>query len=236
MSSLMGLPRASFEIPDQGATISFHGTLRATIRGRRLTLQTLRKRLADNGYSVGLSTLSDWQHGRSRPGSIETVHALENVLALPHHTLAGLIPRTDLSERGGALGELLGTFPGAHDRTVDILSKQDRAWVNEIGQVKRISTQLVIRARRDGVDRYIQRYFADPGTDLSRVDIEAMTNCAVGTVRWHERAPILVAELLFGQRLSAGQTWLLEHRLTNPTCVPSMVFANAVRHRMEYYV
>jgi hypothetical protein len=236
MSKPNGLLRASAEIPDQGATVSFHGTLRAMIRCQHLTLQSVRKRLADNGYPVGLSTLSDWQHGRSRPASVEIVHALEEVLALPLDSLASLIPRTDLSERSGALGELLGTFPGAQERSVDILSKQDRVWVSETGAITRIATQLVLRARRDGVDSYVLRYFADPGTDLGRVDIEAIANCAVGAVRSHDHAPVLVAELLFHQQLRAGETWILEHQLTNPACTPSMVFANAVRHRMEHYV
>jgi hypothetical protein len=236
MSSRNRASRARSEIPALAGAVSFHDTLRTTIRRRGLTLQGVRKRLADNGYPVGLSTLSDWQHGHARPASLETVHALEDLLGLPHRALAELIPRTDLSERCGALGELLDGLPGARDRTFDVLSRQDRVWVNEAGQTWRIQSQTVLRARRDGVDRHVLRYFADPGTDLRRVDIEATANCTVGEVRGHRDVPVLVAELCFGQRLRAGDTWVLEHRVTDPTGLPSAIYAHAVRHRVEHYI
>ena len=222
-------------IPDR-SMVTFHDTLRVAIQRQRLTLQVVCKRLAAHGYPVGVSTLGDWQHGKARPASVPTVHALEKVLGLPLQTLSGLIPRTELSERHGALGDLFDDLPGARDRTVDVLSRQDRAWVDAAGRVRRIACRTLLRARRDGVDRYILPYFADPGSSLGRVDIEALANCSVGAVRQHERAPLLVAELLFGQRLEAGETWLLEYRWTDPAGEPSCVLAHAVRHRIEQYV
>lgn len=236
MSSRTRATRARSEIPALAATMSFHDTMRAAILRQRLTLQSVRKRLADHGYPVGLSTLSDWQHGHARPASAETVHALEDVLGLPRRALTQLIPRTDLSERCGALGQLLDDLPGARERNVDLLAKQQRVWVNESGQTVRLVSQTVLRARRDGVDRHVLRYFADPGTDLRRVDIEGVANCTVGQVRWHPLAPVLVAELCFGQRLRAGETWVMEHRVTDPTGSPSNVYASAVRHRIEQFV
>ncbi|WP_194904616.1 hypothetical protein [Catenulispora rubra] len=182
-----------------------------------------------------MSTLGDWQHGNARPASVPAVHALEKMLGLPHQALSELIPRIELSERSGALGELLDQVPGARDRNVDVLSRQDRAWADEAGRIWRITSRVVLRARRDGVDRYILRYFADAGSVLSRIDVEAVANCTVGQVRWRADAPVIVAELCFGQRLRAGETWLLEYRWTNPTGESSTVLAHAVRHRLELY-
>jgi len=54
----------------------FHETLRAAIRARGLTLDRVRHHLAERGCTVGLSTLSGWQHGHTRPASPATVHAL----------------------------------------------------------------------------------------------------------------------------------------------------------------
>jgi hypothetical protein len=210
--------------------------LRMAIRANGLTLHGVCKRLAEHGYQAGVSTVGDWQHGRSRPASVPAVLALEEILSLPPHTLVSLIPRLELSERCGALGELLDTLPGSRDRNVDLLSQQDRVWVNAASQIWRISSQLVLRARRDGVDRYVLRLFAEPRSTLSRVDIEAIANCTVGQVRRHGTAPVIVVELLFGQRLRANETWLLEYRWTNQTGGPSSLFAHAVRHRVEQYV
>ncbi|WP_194912490.1 hypothetical protein [Catenulispora rubra] len=235
MPSPQGTVRVGSGIPDQ-TLVSFHDLLRMAIRHRRLTLQVVCKRLAARGYPIGVSTLGDWQHGKARPASVPAVQALEEVLGLPHQALTDLIPRTELSERHGALGELLDEWPGARERTVDVLSHHDRAWVNEIGQVWRIASRMVVRARRDGVDRYVLRHFADPGSALNRIDLEAVANCTVGQVRWHAHEPVMVAELRFGQRLKANETWLLEYRWTNPTGEPSSLLAHAVRHRTEQYI
>lgn len=216
--------------------MTFHDTLRTAIRHQRLTLQVVSKRLAARGYPVGVSTLGDWQHGNARPASVPAVRALEEVLGLPRRALTELIPRTELSERSGALGELFDELSWARERTVDVLSHHDRAWINEIGQIWRIASRVVLRARREGVYRYVLVQFADPGSDLNRIDIEALANCTVGEVRRHHQAPLIVAELRFGQRLRANQTWLLEYRWTNPTGEPSSVLARAVRHRTEQYI
>src|SRR5206468_428808 len=72
----------------------FHAALRAAVRERGLTLDRLRSHLAERGIRVGLSSLSDWQHGRSRPlraGSGRAVAGLEDVLGLPRGSLARLL-------------------------------------------------------------------------------------------------------------------------------------------------
>ncbi|GIH02436.1 hypothetical protein Rhe02_05030 [Rhizocola hellebori] len=219
----------------------FHDTLRAAIRSRGLTLDRVRSRLADRGWPVGLSTLSGWQHGHTRPASTGPVHALEEVLDLPRGALVDLIPRSDLDERSGALGELLDDIPGARDRSVDLLCQHDKVSVDASRRSSRIWSRIVLRARRDGVDRYVMRFFADPGADplanpADQVEFEAGENCRLGEVRRHSRAPVIVAEFLFGQRLRAGESWVFERRIHNPCGPPSIVHACAVRHRVEQYL
>ncbi|HCT76879.1 MAG TPA: hypothetical protein DGT23_09875 [Micromonosporaceae bacterium] len=214
----------------------FHDTLRAAIRARGLTLDRVRSRLADRGWTVGLSTLSGWQHGHTRPASCHIVHALEEVLCLPRNALVDLIPRSELDERTGVLGELLDGFPGSRDRTMDVLSQHQKIDVDTAGRSWRIWSRIVLLARRDGVDRYVMRYFADPGADLDQIVIEPTGGCWLGAVRRHDHACLIVAEFLFGQRLRAGESWVLEHRITDPAGCPSGVYAHAVRHRVEQYV
>jgi hypothetical protein len=214
----------------------FHDTLRAAIRASGLTLDRVCLRLADRGCPVGLSTLSGWQHGNSRPASPHAVHALEEVLGLPRSALLDLIPRADLSEDVGPLGELLDGFPGARGRNVDLLSQHDTVNVNAARVAWQVRSRIVVRARRDGVDRYVMRYFGDPGSDLDQVVIEAVENCQLGAIRRHPHAPVLVAELLFGQRLRAGESWVFERRIVHPFGPPSSVHGFSVRHRVEQYL
>lgn len=214
----------------------FHDTLRAAIRARGLTLDRLRSRLADRGCPVGLSTLSGWQHGNTRPACPDTVHALEEVLGLPRSALVDLIPRNDLNERIGALGELLDTFPGARERTVDLLCQHDKVSVDASRRSSQLWSRIVLRARRDGVDRYVMRYIAESGANLDQIVIEPVENCRLGAIRRHPRAPVIVAELLFGQKLCAGESWVFERRITDPTGPPSTLHAYAVRHRVEQYL
>jgi len=67
----------------------FDAALRAAVRARGLTLDRLRAHLARRGVPVALSTLSNWQQGKHRPaiiGSIRTVEALEDILAVRHRS------------------------------------------------------------------------------------------------------------------------------------------------------
>jgi hypothetical protein len=219
----------------------FHDTLRAAIRARGLTLDRVRCRLAEKGWPVGLSTLSGWQHGHTKPASPGPVYALEEVLDLPRGALVDLIPRSDLDERSGALGELLDHLPGARERNVDLLCQHDKVSVDAGRRSSRIWSRIVVRARRDGVDRYVMRFFADSSNDplinpADQVAIEAGENCRLGEVRRHPHVPVIVAEFLFGQKLSAGESWVFERRVHNPAGPPSVVHACAVRHRVEQYL
>lgn len=214
----------------------FHDALRAVIRARGLTLDRVCKRLADRGCSIGLSTLSAWQHGNTRPASPQAVHTLEEVLGLPPSALTDLIPRTDLSEHLGPLGELLDDFPGARARNVDLVSQHDKVVVDAERRSSRIWSRIVLRARRDGVDRYVMRYFADPGADLDRIVFQALANCRLGSVHRHPHAPVIVAELHFGHTLRAGESWVFERAIIDPTGPPTTVHGHAVRHRVEQYL
>ena len=80
------IPRAAAGLDSLLLTGPFHTALRAAIRERGLTLDRLRWHLAQRGIRIGLSTLSLWQHGHSRPerdSSLKAVRALEDVLGLP---------------------------------------------------------------------------------------------------------------------------------------------------------
>ena len=115
----------------------FHAALRAAIRRRSLTLERLRCHLRREGVSVSAASLSDWQHGRVRPGPASSgrgIRVLEQVLQVPGESLTRLLAMrdagTELDEQGGPLGDLLDQLPGARELDLDVVTKQEKVQVD----------------------------------------------------------------------------------------------------------
>jgi len=231
----------------------FHTALRAAIRKRGLTLERLRSRLVRRGAPVALSSLSDWQHGRSRPeraNSVRAVTALEEILGLPRGALMTLLaarrgtnrgstgPRRleGLDEHTGPLADLLDSLPDARRRDVDILSRQERAVVDTYRHVSRMRSRTVLRARRDGIDRYVVRFFGDPGCVIDDVVVRPLENCRLGRVRRHPHVPVMIAELLFDQVLAAGETWIFDNEVLDETGAVCTEHAHGFRHSVRQYL
>jgi hypothetical protein len=219
----------------------FHAAFRSAIRERGLTLERLRARLASRGIPLALSSLSDWQHGHRRPGSassLRAVGALEEILGLPGRSLVRLLvepsvppvrrPREGLDERTGVLARLLDELPGSRDRALDVVIGDEGAVIDEYRRTASIWRRLVVRARRDGTERHVVRYFGDVGCVVDRVRLSGLVNCRVGRVLRHPSG-VLVAELLFGETLREGDTWVFEHRLDDGTGGPATEYAHGFR-------
>jgi hypothetical protein len=231
--------RADLRPDSPFGTGPFHAALREAIRERGLTLDRLRSHLARRGVSVALSTLSSWQHGNARPGvsSLRAVRALEEILRLPSGSLIHLLvmpggepareagngrraplrPVRGLDEHHGALAQLLDRLPGSRDRGIDVLSHQDKVLVDAQGRAWVIWSRTAVRARRDGVDRYVVRYFGDEGCRADQVRVVTRENCRLGRIVCHDEVPVLAAELLFGQAMRAGDTWVFEYEVVDKT-------------------
>lgn len=227
------------------ATGPFDVALQAAVRARGLTLDRLRAHLARRGVPVALSTLSDWQHGKYRPsaaGSLRTVQALEDILGLRPGTLIDLLAdpaahdrRRGLDDRSGDLARLLDRIPGACATTLsDMVSDHQAYTIGPDGRLASLWCRKVIRARTDGVERYVLRYFGDPGCDADQVTVRPLLNCRLGQVV--RATGIVVAEVEFGQRLRAGDAWVFEFEITDPTGEPTTECAHGFRARDEQYL
>jgi len=230
------------------ATGPFDAALRAAVRSRGLTLDRLRAHLARRGVTIALSTLSDWQHGKRRPavaGSLRTVNALEDVLGLPPRTLSRLLAdpaakgpahrRRGLDERSGDLADLLDRIPGARAARSDMVSDHQMYSIGPNRRLATLSSRKVVRARYDGVDRHVVRYFGDPGCDADRVELRPVRNCSLGQVV-RGRSGIVVAEILFGETLTAGDTWMFELEIIDPVGKPTTHCAHGFRARDQQYL
>ncbi|MGQ4489830.1 hypothetical protein ACN6LM_000149 [Streptomyces sp. SAS_281] len=216
----------------------FHLALRTALSVRGLPLQRVRHHLAHRGIKLGVTSLSYWQQGArrpQRPESLRAVKALEEVLALPPDSLLGLLdaeePRPDterppartyrsLVETSGAVERLLAGLESPADGGLHTVGHQERVRIGPGRRMQRRTSQHVVRAHRDGIDRYLAVYVGDAGCDPARVAVSARENCRTGRVRWDRETGVLVAELLFDTRLRAGDTYLFGYGFEDGTGGP----------------
>ncbi len=214
----------------------FHLALRMALSARGLALHRVQHRLAQRGVKVGVTSLSYWQQGLRRPRrpeSLRAVRMLEDVLDLPAHALTRLLleppaARTapdrpaarsyrSLVEEARALERLLAELESPEDGGLHTVCHLERVVIGAGRELRGRDSHHVVRAHRDGVDRYVAIHHGDAGCDPGRVVVRANENCRVGRVRWHTAAGVLVAELLFDARLRAGDTYVFGYGFDDGT-------------------
>ncbi len=213
----------------------FHLALRTALSVRGLPLQRVRHHLAHRGVKLGVTSLSYWQQGVRRPRraeSLRAVRALEEVLALPDGSLLRLLRDGDapgegdrpagrsyrsLMEASGSVERLLAGMESPVDGGLHTVGHQERVRIGAGRELAGRTSRHVVRAHRDGVDRYLAVHRGDPGCDPSRIAVRALENCRTGRVRWDGDAGVLVAELLFDTRLRSGETYLFGYGFDDGT-------------------
>ncbi|MFE6836118.1 hypothetical protein ACFVFI_14990 [Streptomyces sp. NPDC057705] len=213
----------------------FHLALRAALAARGLPLHRIQHRLAAQGIKVGVTSLSYWQQGARRPRhpeSLRAVTALEQILDLPDGALVRLLsaphpapgpgrPATRsyraLFSMGGTVERLLDGMELPPDGGLHSLGHHERVRIGPAGELRVRESQQIVRAHRDGVDRYLAVHHGDPGCDVSRIRVTAYENCRTGRVRCHPEAGVVVAELLFDARLRRGDTYVFGYGIEDGT-------------------
>ncbi|MBQ0886691.1 hypothetical protein KBZ94_17400 [Streptomyces sp. RM72] len=214
----------------------FHVALRAAIAARGLPLQRVQHHLSRHGVKVGVTSLSYWQQGArrpQRPESLRAVRALEEILQLPEESLIRLLSEADAEteERrpagrsyrahlaaSGVLDRLLAElgYP-APDGGVHTLGHHERIRIGPRRELAGRESHLIVRAHRDGVDRFVAVHYGDPGCAPARMTVHALENCRTGRVRTHHETGVLLTELLFDTRLRAGDTHLFRYGVEDGT-------------------
>ncbi|MXQ57305.1 hypothetical protein [Streptomyces sp. XHT-2] len=213
----------------------FHVALRAAIAARGLPLQRVQHHLSRHGVKVGVTSLSYWQQGArrpQRPESLRAVRALEEILQLPEESLIRLLAETDdragdrrsagrayrsLVEASGVLDKLLAEFGTPRDGGLHTLGHHERVRIGNRHELAERESHHIVRAHRDGIDRYVAVHHGDPGADPERMRVRALENCRIGRVRRHHDTGVLAAELLFDIRLRAGDTFLFRYTVEDGT-------------------
>ncbi|MGX2997888.1 hypothetical protein JNUCC64_27075 [Streptomyces sp. JNUCC 64] len=213
----------------------FHIALRAAIGARDLSLQRVQHHLARLGVRVGVTSLSYWQQGARtprRPESLRAVRALEEILRLPEESLIRLLAQPDgtggqgrpaarsyrsLVEASDVLERLLGELEAPLDGGLHSVGHHERVRIGTRRELLGRESHQVVRAHRDGVDRYVAIHHGDPGCAPERVGVRALENCRAGRVRWHAGTGVLVAEFLFDTVLRGGETHLFRYAFEDGT-------------------
>ncbi|GAA2509930.1 hypothetical protein [Streptomyces gobitricini] len=117
----------------------------------------------------------------------------------------------------GAVEQLIAELESPADGGLHTVGHQERVRIGAGRELVGRKSQQVVRAHRDGVDRYLAIHHGDPGCDPERVVVRAGENCRTGRVRRHGDTGVVVAELLFDARLRAGDTYLFGYGFEDGT-------------------
>ncbi|MFJ9866550.1 hypothetical protein [Streptomyces sp. NPDC101165] len=213
----------------------FHVALRAAIAARGLPLQRVQHHLSRHGVKVGVTSLSYWQQGArrpQRPESLRAVRALEEILQLPDESLIRLLTESgeptsvrrtsarsyrSLIEASDALNRLQGDLGWSLDGGLHTLGHHEQVRIGARRELAGLESHHIVRAHRDGVDRFLAVHHGDPGCSPRAMAVHALENCRTGRVRLDQETGVLVAELLFGTRLRAGDTFLFRYGIEDGT-------------------
>jgi transcriptional regulator with XRE-family HTH domain len=203
-----------------GDRAPFDVALRRAVAARGLTLDRLAERLAASGTPVSVSTLSNWQRGRTipaTPASRRAVVQLERVLGLTTGVLTGALDpyragdrrlptRAGLSQP--AAMRLRAGFGLADPGLVTV--RLDDDVLLEPGRME-VETRITVRAERSGVDRFVAMEHPDAGSEPR---IEVGPSCRLGDVRRDEAAGLYAVELLFDAPLTRGELYPVVYKAT----------------------
>ncbi|MFE0188082.1 multiprotein-bridging factor 1 family protein [Streptomyces sp. NPDC058989] len=242
--------------PDRAAADgagAFAAVFRDAIQRRGLSLDRVRERLAAQGISVSLATLSYWQRGRSQPEqarSLRAVDALETILALPPGALRSLIGPS--RPRGRSAGEsngldasrqvygeqspvelALGPEFCQFNHDLVAVSVHETVRIDAHRHVRAVTVKEVVRATQDGARR-ITVVHTDVPTEFAAVTAHYGR---LGPVRRLPHLRAVVAELDFGRPLARNETALIAYTLcTGPDLADALHHERRLRTSPREYL
>lgn len=241
---------ATLQSRSDAAPSSFAAAFGEALIQRRASLSWLRRRLVDSGNPVALSTLSLWRSGQRQPRgatSEAVVEEIERLLDLPPGRLTyrvaepgrGVAARVTSRVEAGI--RMLATDLGVFDESaMQVLAVHSVVDVGPDLHIASISRRLVVRARRDGVDRVVF-VFALPelaewhevGTDRRPTTVDADRFTVVlggsrGAVGRDDTGAVFGCAVRIDPPLEPGETSVHEVTFTVPSGADSAFYERTV--------
>jgi transcriptional regulator with XRE-family HTH domain len=205
------------ELADLLVTGPFADALRVAIQVRGLSLERLQHRLKVRGAPISVTALSYWQSGRRRPERPESLMALahlEDVLGLPEAALSRLLgpPRP----RGRSRRRDQSARAPWDGSGLVLTAQHDRVDVAPCGGVRAVRSRQVMQVTSAGVDRWILCHETGSAQGTVLPALTAVRSCRVGRIARERTNGVLVAELLFDETISPGDSIAIEYELIYP--------------------
>ncbi|MCG8921941.1 helix-turn-helix domain-containing protein [Lentzea sp. CC55] len=221
------------ELADLLVTGPFADALRVAIQVRGLSLERLQHRLKLRGAPISVTALSYWQSGRRRPERPESLRALaqlEDVLGLPETALSRLLgpPRP----RGRSRRRQTSARTPWDGSGLVLTAQHDRVEVAPCGGVLGVRSRQVMQARAADVDRWI----LCQETGSAQPALTAVRSCQVGRVARERTNGVLVAELVFDEPISTGDSVAIEYELIYPRPTAEHTHFRRFAERVHDYV
>ncbi|MGY0231174.1 helix-turn-helix domain-containing protein [Longispora urticae] len=220
--------------PDHAGPNTFAAALNRAIEVRGLSLERVQAKLAAEGISVSVMTLSFWRRGRSRPEraqSLRAVTALEELLGLPGGSLTALLgpPR----HRGKGETQPWVGFDQLYDEHISLRHTLDELGVATDPEVLNPDLTWLSMHDRYELDRHgaeAKLWVHHVGRAIGPVDVCRVTfqaddpispagtlrplrGCRRGRVRADPESGLMVTELLFDRMLNPGEIVVFEYEM-----------------------
>lgn len=208
---------------DGADATDFASVLGRAIRERGLTLESIRRRLEQQGVTVSVATLSYWQNGRSHPTrahSQRTLTALEAILKIPPGSLVSVAPANPVKRRSSAvpgarpLPAEVSALLDSVGRPAQTLRKLSTHIVLVIAPDRTISSEVVrqvVQCTTAGASSFPVVVTKVPGVPQ---EVHGLSNCTAGMVHEVPEQELVLTEMQLSRPLRLGEYLMLEYMTT----------------------
>lgn len=223
------------DAPDAQAT-EFAQALGRAVTASGLSLDAIRRALADRGHRLSVATLSYWRSGRRRPeraSSLAALEELEDILEvdpgwltcrLPGRAAPSTYNLDELYELNGCnrtMAALVDRLGLTYDDGLERLSYQDLVDLDESGRQVRSRIRMLVRGLRDGTERFPISFWpeddAPPTGPYTPPTVLPLMGCTLGRTIVSPDDRLLMAEVVLDHPLNEGETLLVEFECTPGT-------------------
>lgn len=214
-----------------GGRERFREVFDAALTRRRVTLSEVRERLAAQGHTISLTTLSYWRAGQrvpARRASLDALPSLEAILGLQPGELSDRLEEAPTTP----YDELIGLPVDGSTHPAEPLVRLTAQVVVDVGadgEIVRATARQVALAEEDGVEGTVVHVRREGDSEPR---IRALGGCSVAET-WEQPTGTRSARLCFDRPLRRGEETLWEVEVTWSEPIQPTDFPLVTSQRLE---